>query len=341
VVQLSKVFIFNSIIYANTVVMLAIGLTLTYLTTKVPNFAHGSIAVVGAYLFFTVAGVYMGEQLYQGQLAAPVAAGLLAAFLGGAVVGLLEYLLALRPLKRRGATLLGLMIATLGVDLFMIGMLNIYADIVGELIKQVRAQGLRVAYISSRDWNLRSYFADQVAGAPLSLWLSTGVVVASLVALYLLLTRTRFGVAMRAAIENPNLAGVLGVNVDLVNMASWFIAGGLAGLAGALMGITERMNPATGSLEVVVVFAASIVGGLESLAGAVAGGYLVGLSETLGTRYIGALLGINLYVYRKAVPLLLIIVTLLLAPRGLAGLAEEKKLATRLQALFSRMRRGR
>lgn len=319
-IYISKVYLENSLLFSNTLVMLAVGLTLTYLTTKVPNFAHGSLAMVGAYSLFTIAAIVYGQQLNNYQLAKPLSLGFTAAFIGGAVAGLLQYLLVLRPLQRRGSTPLGLMIATLGVDLILIGTLNIFADIL---------RGMHPITGSARDWRLKAYVIQNVAGFSLGLWLSFGIMIGSLLALYLLLTRTRFGIAMRASIENPALAQVLGVNVDLVNMVAWLLAGGLAGLAGGMMAFVQRINPATGSIEVVAVFAASIVGGLHSLLGAVIGGYVVGLSETLLTKILGDLTGVDLVAYKRAVPLIFIIVTLLVAPEGIMGV-DWKRLAKKM-----------
>lgn len=328
--MLSPVYIENSLLFTNTLVMLAVGLTLTYMTTKVPNFAHGSLAMVGAYALFTVAAVVFGKELASFRIGKPLGLGFAAAFLGGALAGLLEYLLVLRPLGRRGSTPLGLMISTLGVDLILIGVLNIYADIL---------RGMNPVTGTARDWRLKAYVLQKVAGMSLGLWLSFGILVGSLLALYLLLTRTRFGIAMRASIENPALAQVLGVNVDMVNMVSWVLAGGLAGLAGGMMAFAERLNPATGSIEVVAVFAASIVGGLNSLAGAVVGGYVVGLSETILTKLVGDLIGVDLVAYKRAVPLIFIIVTLLVAPEGLMGIEWRRSLSRLARRLTKTGRR--
>ncbi len=312
-------YIEDSLVFTNTIVMLAVGLTLTYMTTKVPNFAHGSLGTLGAYMMFTAMAIIYGKSLAMltSHLGAALSLGFLLAFLGGALAGALQYLLVLRPLERRGSTMLGLMISTLGVDFILIGLLNIYADIL---------RGMNPITGTARDWSLKSYVLQKVGPLTLRVWLSFGVMVGALLALYLLLTRTRFGIAMRASIENPQLAEVLGVNVDLTKLVSWILAGGLAGLGGAMMAFTERMNPMTGSAEVVAVFAASIVGGLHSLLGAVVGGYIVGLSETLLTHWLGQLIGVNLDAYKRAVPLLFIIVTLLLAPEGVMGVDWRKVL---------------
>jgi branched-subunit amino acid ABC-type transport system permease component len=70
-VYITRVYIENSLLFSNTLVMMAVGLTLTYLTTKVPNFAHGSLAMVGAYSLFTIAAIIYGKQLNQYQLGTP------------------------------------------------------------------------------------------------------------------------------------------------------------------------------------------------------------------------------------------------------------------------------
>ncbi|MDW8084395.1 MAG: branched-chain amino acid ABC transporter permease, partial [Candidatus Caldarchaeum sp.] len=138
--------------------------------------------------------------------------------------------------------------------------------------------------------------------------------------LYVLLNKTRFGIAMRAAIENAALAGVMGINVKNVYMFSWFLAGGLAGVAGSLMGLWFQGDPGFGSRMLVSIFSASIVGGLQNIYGAVIGGYLVGLAEILGTAQLASVFGVQILPYRPLIPLLAMIVTLLVVPKGLSAL---------------------
>ncbi|TMR67069.1 branched-chain amino acid ABC transporter permease, partial [Streptococcus pseudopneumoniae] len=122
------------------------------------------------------------------------------------------------------------------------------------------------------------------------------------------------------ATENPDLSGIVGINVKLVYGVSWFLGGGLAGIAGALMSLWFRGDPILGPQLIPSVFAASIVGGFLSIYGAIAGGLLVGLTEILGTRFLAGELGSWLIAYRPLIPLVFIVLTLLLAPHGLAGI---------------------
>ncbi|MEM3510947.1 MAG: branched-chain amino acid ABC transporter permease, partial [Nitrososphaerales archaeon] len=251
----------NAIIFANMLTLMSIGLTLTYMTTKVPNFAHGTLVTVGIYVSMT-AGQIFNLTPY---LALPFS------FVLGGFTAVVIYLLVLRPQMKRGASIVGLMVATLAIDVFFIGVLNIYADSVQ-----------RISKVVTRYFILRRFdftFADQ----PGIFFVLPSLVVCSVVLLYILLTRTKFGIAMRAVVEDASLAGVLGINVNKVYLVSWFIAGGLASLAGALLPLWLQGSTDTGTRMIVSIFSASILGGLLNIYGAVLGGLLVGLVEVLGT----------------------------------------------------------
>ena len=301
----------DAVIYASTLSMLSLGLTLTYLTTKVPNFAHGSLATIGSYTLLTFTSVLKLNAYLSIPFAFLISGGSSAAF----------YLLALRPLINRGAGLLHQMIATIAFELVLIASLNIYADLI-----------TRTFRVQSRDVLLRR-FDVQIEGLGPGVFLASMIFVAvTLAVLVLLLHRTRFGVAMRAAIENPMLAGTLGVNVKLVYLFSWFLAGGLAGVSGVLLGLHYQQDPAFGSRMLVSIFASSILGGLSSIYGAVLGGYTIGLVEVLGIFQLSRVVGGWILPYRIIFPLLIMAVTLLVFPKGLSGL--------QLSGIISRLRRG-
>jgi branched-chain amino acid transport system permease protein len=301
----------DAVIYASTLSMLSLGLTLTYLTTKVPNFAHGSLATIGSYTLLTFTSVLKLNAYLSIPFAFLISGGVSAAF----------YLLALRPLINRGAGLLHQMIATIAFELVLIASLNIYADLI-----------TRTFRVQSRDVLLRR-FDVQIEGLGPGVFLASMIFVAvTLVVLVLLLHRTRFGVAMRAAIENPMLAGTLGVNVKLVYLFSWFLAGGLAGVSGVLLGLHYQQDPAFGSRMLVSIFASSILGGLSSIYGAVLGGYMIGLVEVLGIFQLSRVVGGWILPYRIIFPLLIMAVTLLVFPKGLSGL--------QLSGIVLRLRRG-
>jgi branched-chain amino acid transport system permease protein len=288
----------DAITFANLLTLLSIGLSLTYMTTKIPNFAHGSFATLGIYIALTITELWK-LNIYTSLLIAP--------FFGG-LAALSLYKLILKPLMNKGASLVSLMIATLAFDLVLLSFLNIYADYLTKTFK-----------IKSRVFNLRGYdlkIGEYPAIFPISLILSISLIII----LHLLLTKTKFGISMRATIENPSLASVMGINTDLVYSTSWFIAGSLAGIAGCLLPIRFIGNPDTGTTMIASIFAASIVGGLLNIYGAILGGYLIGLTEVLGTNYLAMWFGSWIIPYRPIIPLIAMVITLLLAPKGLSSI---------------------
>ena len=289
----------DAIIFASLLALLSIGLTLTYLTTRVPNFAHASFATIGVYIALIASRVWESTPY----IAIPIA------FAISGVVAIALYTFILKPLIRKGASQAIQMIATLAFDLIIIALLNISADY---LVKTFQ--------ITSREFTLRSYDIEFM-GLPLIVFAAPITVAILAITLHVMLRKTKFGIAMRAATENSDLSGIVGINVKLVFGVSWLLGGGLAGIAGALMSLWFQGDPNLGPQLIPSVFAASIVGGFFSIYGAIAGGLLVGLTEVLGTRFLAGELGSWLIAYRPLIPLMFIVVTLLLAPRGLAGIS--------------------
>jgi len=288
----------DAVIFASLLALLSIGLTLTYITTRVPNFAHASFATIGVYIALISSRVWETSPY----IAIPIA------FAVSGLVAVVLYTFILKPLIRKGASKTIQMIATLAFDLIMIAILNITADYI-----------IKTFQVTSREFTLRSYDAEFM-GLPLIVFVAPAVVIILAITLHIMLRKTKFGVAMRAATENPDLSGIVGVNVKLVYGVSWLLGGGLAGIAGALMSLWFQGDPNLGPQLIPSVFAASIVGGFLSIYGAIAGGILVGLTEILGTRFLAGEFGSWLIAYRPLIPLVFIVVTLLLAPRGLAGI---------------------
>ena len=288
----------DAVIFASLLALLSIGLTLTYLTTRVPNFAHASFATIGVYIALITSRVWETSPYF----AIPIA------FAISGVVAVALYTFILKPLIRKGASQAIQMVATLAFDLIMIAILNITADYI-----------VKTFQVTSREFTLRSYDAEFM-GLPLIVFVAPAVVIILAITLHIMLRKTKFGIAMRAVTENPDLSGTVGINVKLVYSVSWLFGGGLAGIAGALMSLWFSGDPNLGPQLIPSIFAASIVGGFLSIYGAIAGGLLVGLTEVLGTRFLAGEIGSWLIAYRPLIPLVFIVVTLLLAPRGLAGI---------------------
>ena len=288
----------DALIFASLLALLSIGLTLTYLTTRVPNFAHASFATIGVYTALIASRVWESTPY----IAIPIA------FVISGVVAVALYTFILKPLIRKGASQAIQMVATLAFDLIVIAMLNILADYI-----------VRTYQVTSREFTLRSYDAEFM-GLPMIVIAAPVAVAILAITLHIMLRKTKFGIAMRAATENSDLSGIVGINVKLVFGVSWLLGGGIAGIAGALMSMWFQGDPNLGPQLIPSIFAASIVGGFLSIYGAIAGGLLVGLTEVLGTRFLAGEFGSWLIAYRPLIPLVFIVATLLIAPRGLAGI---------------------
>lgn len=288
----------DAIIFSSLLALLSIGLTLTYLTTRVPNFAHASFATIGVYIALIATRVWDAVPY----IAIPIA------FVISGLVALSLYHFILKPLIKKGSSQAILMIATLAFDLVVIALLNITADFI-----------VKTFQITSREFTLRSYDIEFME-LPLLVFVAPLVIAILAITLHIILRKTKFGIAMRAATQNSDLAETVGINVKLVYGISWLLGGGFAGIAGALMSLWFQGDPNLGPQLIPSVFAASIVGGFLSIYGAIAGGILLGLTEVLGTRFLAGEFGAWLIAYRPLIPLVFIVVTLLLAPQGLAGI---------------------
>ncbi|NJE09160.1 branched-chain amino acid ABC transporter permease [Thermococcus sp. M39] len=287
----------GAITYANLLVLLSLGLTLTYITTGVPNFAHGSFAAIGAYFAFTVFKL-LGINPY---FAVPLS------FILGGIIGVITYTFILKPLIKRNASLEMLMIATLAWDIILFGVIGAFAESISTVVKSPATQFVF------------TYLDFTIGGIPGRLIVSSLLILLTLFGLYILLYKTKFGIALRASMENPALAEAMGINVESTRLFSWFLAGALASMAGSVLPFLQEIVPATGGLIIVSIFAASIVGGLHHIAGALVGGYVIGLSESLITYGLSSIFGTGVLVYGKVVSLLIMIATLLMTPEGITG----------------------
>lgn len=292
----------NGILLGATIGLGAAGLTLTYSILGFANFAHGELITGGAYAALTllwlltvVTGWGLGQWgalSFGWPLLVLLAAAM--AVTAGLALGLERTLF--RPLRRRG-TMIGLVIASFGASLalrslvaFAWGPEPLYFTREIPIAREV-LPGVRVT-------------ADQVFVLLLTAALMAG--------LHLLLTRTTLGRAMRAMSENPALLAVTGIEPAAVARWTCGMGGGLAAVAGVLIGVTVQVRPLLGFELLLPLFAAVILGGIGSVYGALAGSLVVGLAEALAVPLVGA-------EYRAAVAFLVLIAVLLLRPSGLAG----------------------
>jgi branched-chain amino acid transport system permease protein len=289
----------DSVIYGSLYAFMSLGLTLSYMTSKVPNFAHGSFVTLGAYTGYSMLR-FAGLDPY---------ASMPLTFLIGGASALVMYLFVLRLLTKRGADSITLMVSTFAVTVAFTGIFGAYADYLSEVWKFPDS---RFFLLASHDFTVFGVGAVDVV-APASLVILTTF-------LFIFLTRTKFGVAMRATVNNSSLAEILGVNVQAVYSVSWFLAGGLAALAGSLFSLAYTAGPNLGTDFTVAFFAASLLGGLTSIYGAILGGVITGMGQILISNYVAQEVGPWFLAYEPAVPMVIMIVGLVLIPEGIMSL---------------------
>ena len=296
----------SGLIYASALALCAGGITLLYMSTKTFNFAHACMATFGFYV------VYSGVVFYGDTGGVLGFLGLYRyfpfAFLFGALLGVICYYGLNRPLLKRKASEITLMMSTLGYDLILLSMIQMYADYLTFGFKFFP----RRVSMNMYDFEL---FGTNAASVILPL-----MAVVFLTGLHLFLVKSKFGVAMRATIENPVLAGASGINSDKVYLVAWIIGGGMASLGGAAIAMTQTGTPVLGMTTIPFMFAGAILGGLHSLYGGILGGFVVGMAEYVGVFALSQQFGPWIIGYRMGIPLLLMAVTLLIFPSGLAGI---------------------
>jgi len=293
----------KAVAYSSGIAIGAAGITMIYMATRTFNFSHASMVAWGFYIVFALYSFFNGSPYYY----------LLAAALFSGLLGVIVYYGVNRRLLKARAAMVTLMMSTLGVDLIFFAFLNIFADYLSTVWKIPTARYF-VLELKDLSFNVGGVTIKAIGiVAPLAMILIT-------IALHMFLTRTKFGIAMRATIENPSLASILGINPESVYVTAWFIGGALAGLSGALLSMVVSGYPAVGMTLIVTFFCGAIVGGLYSIFGSLLGGLLIGLSEYLGIYSLSTSLGGWVLAYRPMIPLLIMAATLLIYPRGLGGI---------------------
>ena len=283
--------IVNIIVLAAIYALLACGYVLIYRVSRVMNMAHGELTMLGAYLLLTTASLFAGH---------PVTA-IAAAVTLSLAVGAFVYLLLMR--KMTGEMVLAAILTTIAIGILLRGLVVL----IWSAAEQHPLEALRVTNPS----------IELVGGARISTCAALMVLMTVLVygGLFAFLRFGRWGMRMRAAGQNPLLAAQRGVNLHAVYALAW----GLSTLTGSLAGMLIALDSGLDQTMVVIglkAFAPALVGGLDSLLGALIGAGIVAGAEVLAIHYIDPLLS-------DVVPFLVLIAMLVVRPWGLLGTREE------------------
>ena len=287
--------LFNALSLGCVYALFALGFTLVFGVLGVVNLSQGAVFMVGAYAALTAIT----------KLGAPLWLAIVAAFAFSGLVGLLIDRIVLKPLRKREAPHLIPMIATIGL-----------AIAINSLV-----QGLFGAENQRFPSEVLPQDSLQIAGVSVTV-LELGIILVSFLLMTVLmvtLRRTQLGRALRAIAESPKAAHLLGINVDGLFMLTSFVAAGLGGISGVLIGLySNALFPLMGQPMLHKGIAVIILGGMGDIRGAMLAGLFLGFAEVLSVAYIGSDM-------RDAVAFGLLFLVLLVRPKGLFGSVQERK----------------
>jgi branched-chain amino acid transport system permease protein len=297
----------NGVVLGSLYSLIALGYTMIYGILKLLNFAHGDVYMVGAFLGFGVLTAFGGALNLGIPLVPLILLMFAAAMAGSGVLGVAIERFAYRPL--RNAPRIAPLISALGVSFFL------------ENSAQMITNGYQYTYngfeLGGKNGNLGPLFQPvfSVDGNPVTVVqvLVVGSALFLMALLIVMVSRTRFGKAMRATAFDREAASMMGIDTDRVITSTFFIASVLAGAAGVMYGLyigtTYYFMGFTAGLK---AFTAAVVGGIGSIVGAMVGGVLIGVVESFAIGYVGGQ-------WSDIVVFGILIAFMLLRPSGLFG----------------------
>jgi branched-chain amino acid transport system permease protein len=272
--------------------LIALGYTMVYGTLQLINFAHGEVYMMGAFT-----ALYLAR--WTGVAENPTILGVMGVALGAMVacacLGMTIERLAYRPMRK--ATRLNILITAIGVSLLL--------------------QNLGLYFFGSID-NFPSVIPEarwDLAGLVIRSndLITLGVTISLMAILTFIVERTQIGRAMRAVSHSRDTAAMMGIPVDRVISFTFAVGSSLAAAAAVLVAMDKHViRPDMGATGGLKAFVAAVLGGIGSIPGAVAGGFLLGICETLVSGYLESS-------YRDAIAFSVLIVVLLVRPAGLLG----------------------
>lgn len=273
------------------VALASVGLSLIYGVTGLVNFAHSEMVTFGAVVAFGFEALW------------PSLPFVFVVALGVIAGGILGYVLErgmFRPLRARKMNNISLMVVSIGLAFVM---------------RYV------IVILFGADKTAYKHYLTQSAVdfGPISLppkdWFLMGGALVMLLAVGLLLQRTKLGTAMRAVADNPPLAKSSGIDVDKTILAVWIVGSALAACGGIFLGLTQRVEWQMGEAMLLLIFAAVTLGGLGTAYGAITGGLVIGMASEMSTLWLDADL-------KFLVALVALIAVLLIRPQGILGVRE-------------------
>lgn len=287
-------YIINGISLGSIYALIALGYTMVYGILQLINFAHSDVYMIGAFTGYYTAG-FLGIDNSPGL--GTLFTLLIAAMIVCSCLALIIERFAYRPLRK--APKLNILITAIGVSLF----LQYTAQIIFGADPKVFPNVIE-------DSVLASVGGLVIKSSDLTVF---GVTISMMLLLHFLIFHTQLGKAMRAVSQNINVAAMMGVNINRVIAFTFVVGSSLAGVGSILVGIQyPKIDPLMGTMIGLKAFVAAVLGGIGNIPGAVLGGLLMGVSESLVVGYLSS-------TYRDALAFGLLIIILVFRPAGLLG----------------------
>jgi branched-chain amino acid transport system permease protein len=301
----------NSLSIGAVYALLALGYTMVYGVLRLINFAHGDVYMVGAVIAYYVA---TAMQRAAAPLWITLSVVFISAIVGCSILGFLIEFLAYRPLRNRPRLIS--LITAIGVSLLLENLMQ-QPILFGPtpqnfppLISNVPVLSFHVGH-SPTPVTLSSF---DIIGLSLSIVL--------MLVLSLIVLKTRAGLALRAVSFRFDTASLMGINTNRIISFTFMLGSALAAVAGVLDGMRYQVDPLMGLMQGLKAFIAAVLGGIGSIPGAVLGGFLLGLIETI---LKGVILPSAYTGYADAVAFVVLILILLVRPSGLLGKSTAEK----------------
>jgi len=286
----------NGFLYA----LIALGYTLVYGVLRLINFAHSEVFMLGAFGAYFVLHAILGSSSPGGVWAISyIAVGLVAGGLAGGVVAFGLERVAYRPLRRRSAPKLTYLITAIGASLFL-------QQLAGKEFGRVPVFIPKPSLVSGN--------AFSMCGAPVQQFSIVIVVVSILMLVFAdtIVNRTKLGSGIRAVAQDSEVASLMGVHIDRTIALTFVLGGMLGGAAGCLYGMQYGVSYQMGFVPGIKAFTAAVLGGIGNLRGAMLGGLVLGVVESVSLLWIPV-------AYKDAVSFFVLVAVLMVRPTGILG----------------------
>jgi branched-chain amino acid transport system permease protein len=286
----------NGLTLGSVYALIALGYTMVYGILELINFAHGEIYMVGAYLGIIFLGIFTAAGLTSYSLSLTLVLTFLLSVIFCSAYGFTIEKIAYKPL--RNAPRLSPLISAIGVSIFLQNYVMLTQGATDKVFPQL--------------FPLSAFevFSIRITYMQLFILITSGVV---MLLLRFFVRKTKMGKAIQAVAQDKTMASLVGINIDTIISVTFIIGSGLAAVAGLMVAMYYGLvNYSIGYIAGIKAFTAAVLGGIGSIRGAMFGGMLLGLVESLGASYISG-------EYKDAFAFILLIIILLIKPGGLFG----------------------